>query len=160
MSWIRMAIVGVALCSVASVASAQGGQGAPPTGGPPQGDERQGGPGMGRGGMSRMLFAGIELTDAQQAQIDKIREKYKSQMEALRPEGARGPGGSAGPGAQGGPGAGGPPSPELRAKFDEIRTKQHAEFRAVLTTTQQAIFDKNLAEMKGRMEQRRPPGTN
>lgn len=147
MSWIRMAIGAVAFCAVASVASAQGGQG-----GPPPGDK--GGHGWGRGGMSQMLFNGIELTDAQKVQIDKIREKYRAEMKALRPEG--GPGR---PGAQGGaPGAGGPPpiSAEAKAKMDEIRTKQNAEFRAVLTTAQQAIFDKNLAEMKARKEQRRP----
>ncbi|HEY8165944.1 MAG TPA: Spy/CpxP family protein refolding chaperone [Gemmatimonadaceae bacterium] len=151
MSWIRMAIGAVAFCAVASVASAQGGQGAPPPG-------EKGGPGWGRGRMSQLLFNGIELTDAEKVQIDKIREKYRAEMKALRPEGGRvGPGA---PGAQGGaPGAGGPPpmSPEARAKMDEIRTKQNAEFRTVLTTAQQAIFDKNVAEMKARKEQRRPP---
>jgi Spy/CpxP family protein refolding chaperone len=152
MSWIRMAIGAVAFCAVASVASAQGGQGAPPPGG-------KGGPGWGRGGMSQMLFNGIDLTEAQKLQIEKIREKYRSQMQALRPEGA-GPSGPATPGAQGGRGGGPKMSPEARAKMDDIRTKQNAEFRAVLTTAQQGIFDKNLAEMKARREQRRPPGTN
>jgi Spy/CpxP family protein refolding chaperone len=152
MSWIRTAIGAVAFCAVASVASAQGGQAGPPPGG-------QGGPGWGRGGMSQMLFNGIDLTEAQKLQIEKIREKYRSQMQALRPEGA-GPGGPPAPGAQGG--AGGRPqmSPEARAKFDDIRTKQNAELRGVLTTAQQAIFDKNLAELKARREQRRPAGTN
>ena len=51
-------------------------------------------------------------------------------------------------------------SPELRAKVDEIRSKQNAEFRGVLTTAQQAIFDKNLAELKARKDHRRPPSTN
>jgi Spy/CpxP family protein refolding chaperone len=146
MSWIRMATAAVAFCAVASVASAQG------TGGPPPGAPDKG-PGMGRGGMSQMLFNGIDLTDAQKAEIDKIREKYRAEMKALRPEG--------GPGSAGAPGAGGPPqmTPEARAKFDEIRNKQNAELRAVLTTAQQAIFDKNLAELKARREQRKPPGT-
>jgi protein CpxP len=152
MSWIRMAIGAVAFCAVASVASAQGGQGAPPP-------DKQGGPGWGRGGMSQMLFNGIDLTDAQKQQIEKIKEKYKAQMQALRPEGA-GRGGAAAPGAQGGPGGRPQMSPEARAKFDEIRTRQNAEYRAVLTSAQQTIFDKNIAEMKARKEQRRPPSTN
>ena len=55
MSWIRMAIAGVAFLGAASVATAQA----------PQGGHE--GPRMGRGGMSKMLFKGITLTDAQKA---------------------------------------------------------------------------------------------
>jgi hypothetical protein len=36
----------------------------------------------------------------------------------------------------------------------EMSTKSHAEYRAILTADQQTIFDKNVAEMKARMEQR------
>ena len=127
MSWIRMAIAGVVFMGVASVASAQGGPG---------------GPRMDRGGMNRMLFAGIELTDAQKDQIQKISEKYRAEREALRPAGAQ----NEGP----------PPPPDdaTRAKMDAIRAKSNAEYRAVLTADQQVIFDKNLAEMKARMEER------
>lgn len=137
MSWIRMAIAGVAFLGVASVASAQAPQGGPPQGGPPQGAPRMGGRGM-----SQMLFAGIDLTDAQKAEIQKIGDKYRAEREALRPAGAQ-PGGQFSP-----------PDSATRAKMDAIRTKSNAEFRAVLTPEQQAIFDKNVADMKARMEQR------
>jgi Spy/CpxP family protein refolding chaperone len=135
MSWIRMAIAGVAFLGVASVAGAQG---TPPQGGPPSHD----GPGgyQGRGRMSQMLFAGIDLTAAQKDQIAKIGDKYKAQREALRPAGGQ---------------MQGPPDDATRAKFDEIRTKANAEYRAVLTADQQKIFDKNVADMKAHMEARR-----
>ena len=145
MSWIRTAIVSAAFLGVASVAVAQG-----PQGGPPGGHE-QGGPGMRRGGGDQFLFQGITLTDAQQAEIQKIKDKYRAEREALRPKG--GPEGGRPDGGQGG----GRPQIDdaTRAKMDAIRTKSQGEFRAVLTPAQQAIFDKNVAEMKNRMEQRK-----
>lgn len=136
MSWIRTAIVGAAFLGVASVAGAQAPQGGPPPGGREQGER-----GMRRGG-DQMLFQGIELTDAQKAEIQKIREKYRAEREALRPQG-------------GAPGQGGPPQIDdaTRAKMDAVRTNSQKEYRAVLTPAQQVIFDKNIAEMKARMEQ-------
>ena len=135
MSWIRMAIAGVAFLGVASVATAQAPQGGPD------------GPRMGRqGGMSKMLFKGIDLTDAQQAQIQQISEKHKAQRQAMH---------SAGGQMQG------PPDDATRAKMDAIRTQANAEYRAILNADQQKIFDQNVAEMKSHMEQRRqkgPPG--
>lgn len=136
MKLIRMAIAGAAFIGVASVAGAQG-----PQGGPPPGGEQRGRMG-GRG--EQMLFQGIELTDAQKDQIQKIREKYRAEREALRPKG------DAGARPDGG-------RPQIddatRQKMDAIRTKSTAEFRAVLTPAQQAIFDKNVADMKARMDQ-------
>ena len=135
MSWIRMAIAGAAFIGVASVAGAQG-----PQGGPPQSGEQRG-RGM-RG--EQMLFQGIELTDAQKDQINKIREKYRAEREALRPQGQ-----------QGGTPDGGRPQIDdaTRQKMDAIRTKSNADYRAILTPAQQAIFDKNVADMKARMDQ-------
>jgi Spy/CpxP family protein refolding chaperone len=145
MSWIRTAIVGAAFLGVASVAGAQGPQGGPGK----EGHGEHGGPGMRRGG-DQMLFEGITLTDAQQAEIQKIRDKYRAEREALRPKG--GPEGGRPDGGQGGG------RPQLddatRAKMDAIRTKLQSEYRAILTPAQQAIFDKNVAEMKSHMEQR------
>lgn len=141
MSWIRMAIAGVAFVGVTSAAGAQGAQG-PEGGRPPQG---QGGPQMGRGGgMSRMLFAGIDLTDTQKDQIQKIMEKYRAEREALRPAGGQ---------------MQGPPDDATRAKMDDIRTRSQAEYRAILTADQRKIFDKNVAEMKARMDQRQKQGS-
>ena len=135
MSWIRMAVAGLALCAGASVASAQG---APPSGAP------QGQQGGMRGRGTQMLFEGITLTDAQQKQVQDISAKYREQMRALRPDGQQG----------------GPPDDATRAKMNDLRTKQNAELRAILTADQQTIFDKNVAEAKKRREQmgNRPPG--
>jgi Spy/CpxP family protein refolding chaperone len=96
-----------------------------------------------------MLFQGITLTTEQQAQIEKIRDKYRAEREALRPKG--GPGDARPDGGQGGG------RPQLddatRAKMDAIRTNSQKDYRAVLTPAQQAIFDKNVADMKARMDQ-------
>lgn len=131
MSWIRMAIAGAAFLGVASIASAQG---TPPQGGPPPEGGR-----AGRQGMTQMLFAGIDLTDAQKDQIAKIGDKYRAEREALRPQGGA---------------PMGPPDSATRAKMDDIRTKSTTEYRAVLTADQQKIFDKNVADLKARMEAR------
>ena len=42
-----------------------------------------------------------------------------------------------------------------RAKYADLQSKQAADIRAILTADQQAIFDKNLAEMKERMANRK-----
>ena len=127
MSWIKLAVAGIALCAGASVASAQG---APPQGGP------QGGPGMRGGRGTQMLFEGITLTEAQQKSVQDISGKYREQMMALMPNGM----------------GGGPPDDATRAKMNDLRTKQQAEIRALLTPEQQTVFDKNVVEAKKRRE--------
>ena len=74
MSWIKLAVAGIALCAGASVASAQG---TPPANAPqgapqgPQAGPREGGRGRGM----QMLFEGITLTEAQQKQLQDINDK-------------------------------------------------------------------------------------
>lgn len=142
MSWIRMAFGGVAFVGIASVASAQAPQGG---GAPQQGmaQQGQGGPAAREARISKRLFAGIDLTEAQNAQIQKIMEKYNAERQAFMP---------AHP-----PEAGGE-RPKLddatRAKMNDISTRSNAEYRAVLTADQQKVFDKNLEEIKARMEAR------
>jgi Spy/CpxP family protein refolding chaperone len=128
MKVIRIATLAVALCAVAtSVAVAQGQ--------PEQGQsEMRGGRGMGG-----MLLKDITLTDAQKAQVKVIRDKYVPQMMELR-KSAQAVGG---------------PDDATRAKMMELQSKQTAEIRAILTADQQVTFDKNLAEMKARMDARR-----
>ena len=97
--------------------------------------------------MSKMLFKGIELTDAQKAQVEQISQKYKAQREALRPAGGQ---------------MQGPPDDATRAKMEELKNQSNAEYRAILNADQQKIFDQNVAAMKARMEQRKkqgPPGS-
>jgi Spy/CpxP family protein refolding chaperone len=96
---------------------------------------------MGRGGgMGGMLLKDINLTDAQKAQVKAIREKYAPLQLELRKSIQA---------------TGGPPDEATRSKMMDLQSKQAAEIRAVLTADQQSTFDKNLAEMKSRMESRR-----
>lgn len=134
MSWIKLAVAGLALCASASVASAQG---APPAGGPPPGGP-QGGPGMRGGRGMAMLFEGITLTDAQQTKVDSITAKYRAERQKMMPNGM----------------GGGPPDEGMRAKMTEMMTKQNAEIRAVLTADQQKTFDANVEKRKQMMQQR------
>ena len=131
MKAIRIAALGVALLAgSAAVASAQAGAPAP---------AQQGGPGGGRGG-NRSLN-GIELTDAQKTKVAEIQAKYQPDLQAIR-ESMQGGGDRA----------------AAFTKMQAVRDKMNPEIRAVLTAEQQAIFDKNLAEQKARMEQMRQGG--
>jgi len=131
MKVIRIATLAAALCvGMTSIAAAQSTEPQPQG----QGEGRRG------GGMGGMLLKDITLTDAQKAQVKTIREKYLPQQMELRKA------------AQA---VGGPPDEATRTKMMDLQTKQAAEIRAVLTADQQAQFDKNLAEMKARMDARR-----
>ena len=146
MSWIRMAFGGVAFLGVASVASAQTSQGPQGAGKPPQQRGAQGEKGGGRDArIAKRLFAGIELTAAQQEQVQKITQKYATEKQALRPADERQRG-----------------TDEVgRVKMLELTTRSQADYRAILTPEQQAIYDKNAALVKERLEKRlekRPEG--
>ena len=130
MSWMKMAVAGIALCAVASVAGAQG---TPPAGAPPMGGPQGGPQGGQRGGRGMaMLFEGITLTEAQQAQVDSISAKYRAERQKMMPNGM----------------GGGPPDESMRAKMTEMMEKQNVELRAVLTADQQKIFDANVEKRK------------
>jgi Spy/CpxP family protein refolding chaperone len=129
MKAIRIAALGVALLAgSAAVAGAQAATQAP---------TQQGGR---RGGFNRSLN-GIELTEAQKAKVAEIDAKYAPELTAVR-ESMQGGGDRA----------------EAFKKMQAINEKRNPEVRAVLTAEQQAIFDKNLAEQKARMEQMRQGG--
>jgi len=128
MSWIRMTVVGAALCAVASVAEAQG----PPAGAPTPGS------GMGGGRMQAMMFQGISLSTAQQAAITAISDKAATDRKAHMPAG----------------GASGPRDPAMKKMMKEMQAKHHAELRAVLTADQQKRFDANIAAMQTRRQKR------
>jgi Spy/CpxP family protein refolding chaperone len=85
-----------------------------------------GGGRMGGGGgrMQQMLFQGITLNDQQQHQIDSIRTSYRPQMQSASDRDAR----------------------------RDLMQKETADFRTVLTPDQQSTFDKNLADMRSRMQ--------
>ncbi|MEO8910841.1 MAG: hypothetical protein ABI408_11520 [Gemmatimonadaceae bacterium] len=130
MKAIQTAALAIALCAgMTSIAAAQGQP-------EPQGQgEARGGRGMGG-----MLLKDITLTDAQKAQVKTIREKYLPQQMELRKASQA---------------VGGPPDEATRSKMMDLQTKQVAEIRAVLTADQQAVLDRNLADMKARMDARR-----
>lgn len=124
-------LTAAALVFVASTAAAQGGQGARAGGG-------QGGEAM-QQRQNEMLFKGITLTEAQKTKIDSLQAAQRTAMQAAM---------------QGG----GMQDPAAREKMMEMRQKHQAEVRVVLTTEQQVVYDKNLAEMPQRGAGRRPPG--
>ena len=129
MKAIRIATLVAALCvGMTTVAAAQS-------------TEPQQGQGEGRrGGMGGWLLKDITLTDAQKAQVKTIRDKYVPQQMELRKQIQA---------------VGGAPDEATRTKMMDLQTKQAAEIRAVLTADQQAQFDKNLAEVKERMVDRK-----
>ena len=128
----RIAALGVALLAGSTaIAGAQNTSPAP---------AQQGGPGGGRGGVNRTL-TGIELTDAQKAKVAEISAKYQPEIQAVR-ESMQNGGDRA----------------EAFQKMQALREKMTPEIRAVLTPAQQAIYDKNLAEQKARMQQMRQGG--
>jgi Spy/CpxP family protein refolding chaperone len=82
------------------------------------------------------LLDNMMLTDAQKAKIDGINKKYQPEMQAIFESMSNG-GDRA----------------EARTKRQALLAKMQPEIRAVLTPDQQAIFDKNAAELNARMEQ-------
>ena len=129
MKVLRIAALGVALVVGSSVAARA--QGAPPAGG---GAMQQGG---GRGNRPNMQMKDITLSAEQQAKVDEINKKYAPEMQAIR-DAMQGGGDRA----------------ESMKKMGELRTKMAPEVRAVLTAEQQAVYDKNSADMKAAAEAR------
>ena len=99
--------------------------------------ERQQGDSQRGRGMGGRILEGITLTDAQKVQQKAIREKYAPQLESLRKT-AQVTG-----------------TPMDQNKLREIQSAQIAEIRTILAPEQQMIFDKNVAEMRARMAERR-----
>ena len=121
MKMLRISALGAALVlAVAPMANAQAG----------------GGNGGGRGGarMMETLFKGIDLTDAEKAQVDSIQTAYRAKMPARTPGQA--------------------PDPSARSAMRENMQKETADLRKVLTADQQKVFDKNVEEMRNRRRDR------
>ena len=134
MSFIRIAVAGLALTASASVAGAQGT--------PPQGHEGHQGNKAAmqgkhqKGGKHMMLLKGITLSADQQAKLDAIHAKNSAAMGPMSPDGTR-------------------PDENARAKMMADMEKQYAEIRTILTADQQKVFDANVEEMKQRREKRK-----
>ena len=118
----RIAALSVALLAAsAAVGFAQ----APPAGPPP--GQGQGPPGGGANRRMAALLEGITLTAPQQGKFDSIQTAYRALMPAFTP--------------------GSPPDSAARARSMELRGKREADLRTVLTAEQQAIWDRNMANM-------------
>jgi Spy/CpxP family protein refolding chaperone len=98
--------------------------------------QAQGGPPQRGGGarMVEMLMKDITLDAAQKTKLEAIQAKYAKELPVMTP-GER-------------------PGPEAMAKRREVMTKQQDEIRTILTTEQQAVYDKNLAAQRERMPRR------
>ncbi|HXG70948.1 MAG TPA: hypothetical protein VNJ04_10110 [Gemmatimonadaceae bacterium] len=129
MKAIRIITLAIALCGAgATVASAQGQ--------PPQAVSR----GAGAGGM---LLRDITLTDEQKIQQKVIREKFAPRLLELRKYAET---------------SGMPPDDATRTKTLKIQDEQTAELRAILTAEQRTVFDRNVAEIRARREERERNG--
>ena len=126
-SWISLVGALVVLAVVAPSAQAQGG-------GPPPGGMRGGGMRGGGARMMELLLKDITLDAAQRAKLESIKEKYAKEMPATTP-GER-------------------PDEAAMRQRRELQTKQQNEVRAILTADQQKVFDRNLAELRERMQRR------
>jgi Spy/CpxP family protein refolding chaperone len=114
------------LAVAVSTATAQGG---PPPGGGPGGGMQ-----MRQRGME-MLLKGITLSTEQKAKLDSLQETHRAERMAFTP---------------------GPPadSSEMAARRTMMR-RHNEEIRALLTPEQQKIYDRNLEDMRARMQNRR-----
>ena len=102
----------------------------------------------GGGQAGRALFRGIDLSDAQKAQVKSIHEKYKQQREALwKPE-------------RGTDGRRQRPDSATRVQIQSLMERQTAELRGVLTPAQQTTFDQNRDALRQRAESRMKEGRN
>jgi Spy/CpxP family protein refolding chaperone len=105
----------------------------------------------------RGAFRGIELTQAQRDQMKTVNEKYRAQFQTLR-ESLKPDLQAAREARQRGD------TVAARAAFDRTKAgrekmqallqQQRTEIRALLTAEQQQTFDKNVAQMKERMDNR------
>jgi Spy/CpxP family protein refolding chaperone len=87
--------------------------------------------------MEEMLFAGISLSTDQQAQVDSIRARHRTDMQGLDPRN----------------------NPDDRQKMMQSMQAQMSEIRAILTPDQQTIFDQNVQKMRERRGGRGNGGT-
>lgn len=122
---LRVVVTSALVAVAATVALPVIAQAQPPAG------QGMGGGGGGGGRMMTAMFEGITLSDAQKKSVDSIRTAYQPQMAELRSQGESS-------------------RPQMRG----LMQKETADFRTVLTPDQQTTFDKNVATMRSRMQQR------
>jgi hypothetical protein len=131
---IRSALVaGMLVFGGALVASAQTPAQTPVPQARQQGQHAMGQRRMGARRHGDPALKGITLSAAEKANVKAVREKYASQLKALRSQ-AR--------------------SDTLREQAMKIREAERADLRGALSAQNQAKFDANVAQMKQRMAKR------
>ena len=83
-------------------------------------------------------FNGIALTDSQKVKVRELYHLYHTQMTQIRVTTKK----------KNDDGQNVPMPPKIKKQLDDLETKEMAEFRALLTANQTAIFDKNIAKEK------------
>jgi Spy/CpxP family protein refolding chaperone len=159
------------LLGAATLLGAAGLPAQPPTAAPRPGvgrqGERPGGVGRreGRGGRGAMgpraALRGIALSDAQRAQLRAVADRYRTERRTLADQaraqwGGRARRGEAGQGAAARPDSAARAA--FRARVQDLRQRQVADVRAVLTAEQRATFDRNVAALRTRAAESRPDG--
>jgi Spy/CpxP family protein refolding chaperone len=86
---------------------------------------------MHHGPWGSMLLKGITLSSTQKTQIDSLRMHYRMSMDSLRKSGTKD-----------------------HAAMRSLMEAQTADFRKVLNSDQQALFDANVTKLKQHMQSR------
>lgn len=169
---LRTAALGLAIFAGSATLAAAQSTTAPSTQAPAgkQGHGKQGhgkhGAGKGQKGEMRergmrAMFKDITLTADQQTRIKAIGDKYRPQRESLA-EAMRPAMNEARDARQRGDSAAAKAAiartADNRTKLAALRDQQMSEIRSVLTAAQQTTFDRNVSQMKEKMEQHRGRG--
>lgn len=89
--------------------------------------------------MEQMMLRDITLSADQKVKLDSLHARHMAEMDQMR--------------------ARGDSMPMMNRDHMRMMMEQHhAEMRAILTPDQQVIFDRNVAEMRARMQQGGRPG--
>ncbi|MGH7720963.1 MAG: Spy/CpxP family protein refolding chaperone, partial [Gemmatimonadaceae bacterium] len=126
-----------------------------------RGEGRRGGPMGMRRHMDQRLFQGVNLTEEQRTQFRAVHERYREQLATLR-ESARPDMQAAREARQKGDTAAARVAFERtsdeREQMKALAEKRQGEIRNVLTADQRTVYDRNVQELKQRMERRKGGG--
>ena len=99
------------------------------------------------------LMRGVDLTDAQKAQVKTIHEKYQAQFKSIREANKPAMEEARAARQRGDTVAARAAYEKGRAQFESLREQELNEVRGVLSADQQKTFDANLQQMKARQGQ-------
>lgn len=85
-------------------------------------------------GEPKALLKGVKLSSAERKTVREIEKKYSDQLKDLQKQ-------------ENAAEKAGTPDPAIISKIDALRLQERADLRAVLTTEQQAQYDKNVAAL-------------